>query len=1241
MKRFLSLILLFASLVIVTKAQTPRLYGISQGLASSCIDHISFDNDNFLWITSEAGLTRFDGQTFTTYTSNKGSQNALNDNRVNTLFESSDNLHWVGGSDGLYYLCRTENRFSRYVVNSERPNISVSSIVEHPLLNHTLIVGTSGYGTYFFDTETRTFNPELSTQLSVQMKRWNATILHVDHSTHLWVAHPQGIDCIDLEHIEAIPLSGDASILENTSTQAMAEDTANRRLYFGTVNQGLLCCNIEDLSVAKIDIPELNGRNITSLCIAPDGALVIGTENQGLFVLKDEKLLHVSVFDCPVDLDHVKIHSIAFDDQENLWLGLYQKGLLVLPKQAAIFRSIPVCEKGSAYNLGNVSAFASMPDGSRLYGLDGTGLLHRYQNGEAKRFSTENTIMATDAVLSLAVLPDNRAYVGTYNYGLYLYDGKTIRREKELAQLDNQSIMQVAYDSLYNKLYIGTNGDGVYIFDTKTRKLDRISGDHNLLWTTSLCVDSQHFLWLCMSGDLHKYSPVTNTYVNIKYAQTVRVHGYAEEATGTMWMASDRGLLYCPVNSDSLILATDANGRPLNNKYVSLLQSDDHRLWVASNTRLLSYDMETWGVTVYDDPAIAETGAYSPRAAIAWPDHTLAFGGDNGMLLFSPEAVRAYSRTVRPIFFTRLRVNNQITDYDPNLSADENVLNESLWKASKLHLPAASNSFSLSFAVQEYCDPVGIVYHYKLEGHDKDWHENHDSSPTASYTSLPWGNYTLRVKASMSEGNGNVITTEKSMQIEIDAPWWATWWAWLIYALLVIGATALSVSYIRHRTHQKRVLVRAQQNRQIKDAKLKMFASISHEIKTPLTLLISPLRKLMERNNDNATQSIYEMMYRNTLRILMLVNQQMDIRKLDKGQMKLHVEAISLRAFIDELKQYFSNTILSRQIDFRFIMSDNASDMTIWADPQQIDKVFFNLLSNAFKFVNDNGVIEIIATTQPEDGDCHIRIFNTGSQLPDTEKEWIFNRFIGYDGTTEIGLNLAHELTLLHHGTLKACNEENGVAFSLTLPMHSDAFSAEELKPEVKPDPFGKTIERDYSPEIQASPNTHQVEDAADKTDQSKQLMDLLSDELKEKKRLRERRSNLGFDYTKQQVSSADEKLLQRVVDCIHKNLGDSDFSVDVMAQEIGISRVHLNRKLKELLDTSPSTLIKTTRLKQAAFLLVQSNVTVAEVAYSVGFSSPAYFTSNFSGYFGMTPKEFINTYAENPNSESLKKLLE
>ena len=1216
-------------------AQSPRLYSTGQGLVSTKIEHITIDRDNFLWASTNMGLVRFDGQTFTTYSRQSDNDMALSDSHVSCMYEDGSGKHWIGAANGLYYLCRTENKFTHYRIGDSHDDISVSCIDRHPTRPNCLLLATYGFGLHIFDTETRTFDEKASARLSALLLRWNCPHLLTDAHNHIWVTAPQGYLCLDLEANQAITLSGDTTGQYSTIVQALVEDRRHDCLYLATLRNGLLRCDLSKMKVEALDLPDLNHKNLTSLNISPEGDLLIGTEGEGLWRLDSNGTTsRISVDESPVDLDHVKIHSIAYDGQQNLWLGLYQKGLMVIPKQQSLFRCQAIRADGGSYNLGNIASFAQMEDGSRLYAIDGNGFVHSRPDGTTTHYNSRNSALPTDAILSL-MTAQGHVYVGTYNYGVFVYDGQHLSRDPYLHLLDEQSIMTMACDTLRRMLYIGTNGDGIYAYHLTTHELRRISGESNLLWIVSLYADKRHRLWASTEGSVFCFDEDQGIRLTPKLPRSLRAYGITEDLNGTIWMATNIGLMSYDTTADSLRLAAD----PMRNQedtYYSILRSNDGRLWLPSSYGLCAYDVRRASYTHFSDPEIAAVGSFSSRAAIVWNDGTMSFGGDNGALTFSPDQISEYRHPLRPIYFTKLWVNNVATDYDPSLSAEDNMLDESLWKAHTLHLPATANSFSIQFAVHDYCNPVGITYSYHLDGYDRDWHDVHGQGQMVSYTSLPWGTYHLQVSAGMSDGNGNVQRSEKELEIIVDAPWWASWWACLIYFAIVAILVGFGLNNLRMRAHHRHVLMRNEHARQIKEAKLKMFASVSHEIKAPLTLIISPLRRLLDRNNDNATQSVYEMMYRNSLRILMLVNQQMDIRKLDKGLVRLHVSEMSIRGFLDDIMLYFSNIALSRQIDYRLFMPEGQDDLTLWADFHQLDKVFFNILSNAFKYVNDEGQVHIRVQVDNEKGFYLISVFNTGSHIDDAQSGQIFERFSSEAGDN-IGLSLAAELTQLHHGTLSATNEQDGVTFTVQLPIGSAIYTAEELRQEPQP----QATDNDKEIEARAMREGTAAHMAQKEDEKGKELIDMLNEELQEKQRQHQRKANLGFDYTQKQISSADERLLNRVVNCIHKNLGDSEFSVDTMASEIGISRVHLNRKLQELIGVSPSTLIKTTRLKQAAFLLVQNNVTVAEVAYSVGFSSPAYFSSNFSQHFGMTPKEFISLYTENPDSPELQKLLE
>ncbi|MCR5360924.1 MAG: helix-turn-helix domain-containing protein [Bacteroidales bacterium] len=1231
MKKTLLLIVSLCSAGLL-QAQSPTLYSTGQGLISTRIGEICFDHNDFLWIATNQGLSRFDGQSFTTYQRQTGNPYSLQENHVTCLYEDANGDHWVGAADGLYHFDPAENRMTHFALDSMTHYICVSRIVPNPVRPNTMLVGTYGYGIFIFDTQKRAVDRINTRLLQPVLKRWNCQHLITDSHNRLWIATPTSLQCIDLAGLIDMPLKGILAGGQEIIVQDMVEDVRHNCLYLATLHAGLLCVDLNTLNVARIDLPELNNCNLSSLHYYPDGTLLVGTECQGLWSVQSGKATRVVVDECPVDLNRVKIHSIATDAQNDLWLGLYQKGVLVIPHRQRLFSHRAIHAEGQTFNLGSVATFASMSDGSRIYGIDGEGIVHVKADGSVSHINSSNSVLSSDAVLSLAALPGNLAYVGTYNCGIYLYDGRQLRRDPQLSLLDRQSIMTMVLDSLAQTLYIGTNGDGIYAFNIATRHLRRVSGERHLLWIVSLSIDRRHRLWASTEGSITCFDLERKNRFSPLFDQPVRAYGCVEDPNGALWFATDHGLLSYTSGSDSMQMVM-ADGKPLDNAIFSVLCSRDGQIWMPSSQGLVCYDPRNASATRFVDPQISAVSSFGARAAIAWPNGNFCFGGDNGVVEFSPDAVNSDHRTLRPIHFTRLWVNNVPTDYNPQLPVGDNLLDKSLWTASELHLPASVNSFAISFAMQDYSRPQGSRYFYWLEGYDKDWNEVFGIDNTATYSSLPWGRYTLHVRAALTDGAGQTQSVTKTLEVVIDAPWYASVWAIIIYTLLFAAVVFGVVTFLRNRAHQRRVMRRTEHNRQIKEAKLRMFTSVSHEIKTPLTLIISPLRRLMQRNVDNATQSAYEMMYRSSLRILMLVNQQMDIRRIDNGQLNLHVSEGSLNSFLSDVMQYFNNTAISRQIDFTLNFGDEQDDAMLWFDAGQLDKVFFNLLSNAFKYVPDGGRVAINVKANDSAKTISIEVYNSGSHLSQTDTRLLFERF-GAEGSIGLGLSLANELVELHHGTLSARNEADGVTFCVTMPMGSQHFTAEELKPVEHPH---ATEQDQLELEARAMRGDSTDEPSAD----GKELIDLLNDELREKQRMRKRRTDLHFDFGGKELTSADERLLNRVAECISKNMGDPDLDVDFLASEVSISRVHLNRKLKELIDMSPSTLIKTTRLKQAASLLVQKNVTIAEVAYSVGYSSPAYFTSNFTSYFNMTPREFVSTYTNDPDNPELKRLLE
>jgi signal transduction histidine kinase/ligand-binding sensor domain-containing protein/AraC-like DNA-binding protein/CheY-like chemotaxis protein len=1372
--------LLLALTALPTFAQSPRLYSPAQGLINTRVSNLAFDSENFLWVSTEMGLARFNGRDFTTYFASDDDPYSLHSSGVNCVFEDPAGRHWVGTKDGLYYFCRTENKFTHYDLSPDSTiTVSISAIVSHPTRHNYLLVSTYGYGIYAFDTERREVDLDMSVALSIQLDKYNLSTIFVDRRKQLWALLRESVNVVDLTgeprrvELQMTP-AVEADVMHEAS-YALIEDPKRPLVYFGGVH-GLFVADEKSLTVTRVRGTE--HLNIRALRFDAEDNLLIGTENQGLYTYNFEaqEPRRMNFANCPCDLDHSKIHNIVFDNEHNLWLGLFQQGVMIVPARTDLFRYYSVSNMTDGCNLACVSSFAAMGLKHGLIGTDGGGLLE-YNDGKVSLYTTANSALRTDAIISLAATGEEEAYVGTFNEGLYLCSGGKVTRPEALESLAHTSVMCQVYDRSTHLLYIGTNGHGIFAYDTQRHTLRSLgtAGAFNP-WIVALGLDEGKTLWVAteehtLSIDL---ADETVSVIDGDLRQKMRVLGIVPDAN-CVWIAGNKGLWRYDRISRRLTAVRQESMRR-GEVITSLARGNDGNLWMATNLGIVAYNPTTDEVLHYGGEELTLVGSFCERAVASDLEGRMYFGGDNGLLLFNPLSVTSQNAPLREAFFTSLWVNNVLTDYNP--AAERNVLDASLWHAKRLTLRPDENSFTISFAVQEYGNPSAIRYAYRLEGYDDTWTEvPYGSNNTVNFTRLPWGTYHLQVRAYTHEGQMNNASF-KQLTVVILTPWYARWWAWLIYLVLLAALVQVVVYYFRQRAHQKRLLLRTEHKQQIKEAKLQLFTSISHEIKTPLTLILSPLRSLMDKKVDNATASVYELMYRNAMRILMLVNQQMDVRKIDNGKLKLKMRPLVVRQFLTDIMDYYNHAAMSHQIMYQLEMPSELDDLALWGDPDQLDKVYFNLLSNAFKYTPNHGRVRVMVRRLPntiltEDKRIsevlEVSVFNSGSSLTSSDIEHIFERF--YQGKNQpecvgsgIGLNLAYELTLLHHGLITARNVDGeGVEFTVTLPLGKEHLSPEELAPtEPLNNPLtgnqmsdlvqtkkammtadsGETLNEEVVPaeteeaataEEDRSPVTvllvdddasfldyvrgelkeyhvvtansgndawgqllvsapdvvvtdvkmpngdgyelcHRIKRNIDtenipvivltseSTQQSaEQAMECEADRflskplnvtllrgaieqsLKVRRNIlsRARRSDVGFEYNQVQMESADSKLMQHVMDSIRRHLSDSDFNVEQLSREVGISRVHLNRKMKELLGTSPSTLIRSVRLKQAAFLLIDNDVTVSEIAYSVGFSSPSYFTSNFTSYFGMTPKAFVQNYLKNPNDEKLKKLLE
>ena len=1360
--RILTTFLLFAVLI-PTRAQMARLYTSNSGLPSSQVHEIFQDSRGFIWISSENGLARFDGMDFTTFRFSRDKAEGLASDLVPTVFEDSRGVLWVGTSRGLQTFDPDNSSFHLVDVNGEPETASpyVSDIIEFKTGSGSseVWVATSSQGVYILDTETHILKDDRRELLSSNLPTIFMSRLFQDSAGRVWLAgETGGLSVVDGATMHRTDITFDEEIM----VRSFAEDPDNGDILIGTMS-GLY---IYDAAQGRIrPSADPGARSCEAVSLLPnranqragDKTYIVGTESQGLHVYDKaaDRFREASLSRIPYDMSRWKIHALTEDNQGNVWVGAFQTGVMVVPRSMYGFDYLSVGPSGmyGQQHACATSIVRNPADGSLWIGTDGGGVLRVGKDGGRTFFTAANSGLTNDSVMALAFDKHGTLWAATYLDGLFTYTPSTgFRPFADQDAIGSKNVVCLAYDAGKDLLYAGTYGAGFSILSPSSRKVEQVVSQDLIMWVSALMIDKEGTLWLgTFNGPLcykHELGKLWSYDVG-NVAIQARVYCFCEAENGVVWIGTGEGLTACDRVRGTTRFYGEADGLP-NNVVAAIREAADGTLWVSTANGLGHLNPSSGTFTNYYVYDGLQGNEFHFGAAFRDTDGQLLFGGIGGVTLFYPQVVSQKPHAVPPVSFSRLTVQNQEVDYDA--SREVNILDKHITEATRIDLPYKQNTFSLEFAVLEYTNPRKIRYAYQLDHFDDDWHSASPSARIATYTNLPSGRYTLTVKAYF-DGNEDAFSS-RSIRIRVRPPWYLSPLAFLGYILLLAAGILLLREFLRRRASHKK----ERKASEIKDLKLQMFTNISHEIRTPLTLLMSPLKQMREAEEDPHKKGQYNLMYRNSLRILRLVNQLMDMRKVDEGKMQLHFLETDVVYFIRDIMQSFDDMAVSRNIDLT--LETGRAVENLWIDQGNFDKIVFNLLSNAFKHTPDGGKITIgVSTPKKNPGILsegikefvRMDITNSGSRLEAGDQDKIFERFfqshvLDAKVGSGVGLSLTKMLVELHHGAIEAYNTSNGVRFSVYIPVgcahlselemsktshHKDLYtkyptsddltrstedlaftpasdaSDEEVKSRrhlvivdddseirdyllnefrgkynVKTFPDAASAWADISVQvpdvvvtdlkmegmdgielcekIKHNPGTNHiaviiltssddevtqqrsVDSGADRFLSKPLSIDLLKGSianiLQTRETLRTKYTGgVTYDYSDVKVA-APGALQDRVAEVIKKNLDNSDFGVDDLSREVGMSRVHLNRKLKEVAGISPSSLIKSTRMKQAAYLLVHDKVNISEVAYRVGFSTPSYFSSSFRDYFGMTPKEFVAKYIKE-DPDALEKL--
>lgn len=1350
----------------VMKAQTGKFYSTDKELSNSLINAVYQDRKGFIWIATENGLNKFDGTRFSIYRHNATDSTSLKNNYVRTLFEDSRGNFWIGCINGLQRYDRATDNFHELFISRKdgRKNPHITSIIERR--NGDLWIATSGQGAISLKKNSNPASFHIETELTDRIGSNYLNVIFEDSRQNLWIAtEEKGLYRYSPESKELKSYKAPYHIAGD-DVSAICED-AHGQIFVGTLTKGLFrLSSRQEGNFEPVLYQNRMNLNIRTLIIDTRGKLIIGTDGEGVkeYQPQQDIIVDSEINAGPFDFSKSKVHSLIEDKDHNLWLGIFQKGLILVPGISNKFdyygyKSIHNNTIGSSC----VMAIHTDEQATIWIGTDNDGLYAINDQGKQLRHYTHqagNPQSVPGTILCLYEDSNQELWLGSYFDGLARINKQTGTCQDVTSLLQGNlnagkpKVSCIIEDKNKN-LWVGTYGSGLYKINLPTQhvtyyestrnenddwSINRLPND----WISYLLEDKEGMIWIGTYKGLAVLNPQTDNFINYKKQNNLLpgyvVYSLLESSNGEIWAGTSEGLV-C-LNKDRLtpVLFTTADGLP-SDIICGLAEDEKKNIWISTHQGISKLNPpEKKFINYYAGDGL-QGNEFTRTAVFKDKRGKIFFGGTNGVTAFYPQDITEIKKEMN-VLITGFHVANRPVKKGDK-SGNNVITDTAVMDTEQFTLAYNENTFSIDFSVLEFSNPDRISYQYKIKELGDEWISTQPGTNRVTYSSLKPGKYTFSVQARDHNNFSNIRT----VTIAITPPWYQTWWAKVIWgclgALLIYALTMYILSRIRHRQE----VMRQKHMEQINEAKLQFFINISHEIRTPMTLIISPLEKLLAEHSEK--QPVYLMIYRNAQRILRLINQLMDIRKLDKGQMHLKFRETDIVGFINDLMQTFNYQAQKKNITFTFEKElEGVDSLKVWIDLNNFDKVLMNVLSNAFKYTHEGGNIEVLLKTGHNDAYrgalkdyFEIDITDNGIGIDKNKIEQIFERFYQIDNDmtqsnfgTGIGLHLSRSLVELHHGIIKAENREDGqgTRFVIRLPLGSNHLKAEELEnpEETGSEPTISQLPKDSIYETEEENKTNEYRKHKAKTryrvlivEDDEEIRRYIRSELdsdfriyectngregletilKEKPDLvisdvmmpemdgitlcRKIKQNININHipiilltakskaedqiegleigadayivkpfntellrttisnlianrerlrgklvgeqqveekiTKIEMKSNDEILMSKVMKTINDHLADPTLNVEMLAANVGMSRVHMHRKLKELTNQSARDFIRSIRLKQAANLLREKNLSVSEVAYATGFSNLSHFSNTFRDFYGISPSEY------------------
>lgn len=1294
-------------------SQTQKQISFSQlsvddGLSQNSVVSIAQDSTGYLWLATQDGLNKYNGKEFVHYEKLFEDVTRENFSKLGKVYvDRRDQLYIITKKGSLEKLQKSTDSFKeiKHILNP-------STVYMDPLYN--LWIGTYGGGLYCIAEKSKD---------TLQILKGKDFIAHTYALSHfegnIIAATSNGTYSVDPQTFQYVKIPSELDDRDiNFSSIATSK---NDMLWVGSFGNGLFYKGFNEKNLqlfkgfnASNSLPD--DLNIEAILLDSKDRLWVGTYGKGVYLIEFEEQ-KVTQFLAqqfnPKSIHYNDILCIYEDYTGNVWFGTDGAGTSFYDENLAKFNVLTNYEIPYFANVDVTRAIAVDPDGNFWIGTSGKGLTFynpTIQKFMSYKFDEKNPDgIPSNRIMSLLAEKD-RIWIGFQDKGLAI-----LERGKGFTSFDNNRLglpKELTIWSIYkdktDRVWLGTRDHGIIQFDPELGVIQQYTTESigmSKISSNNIRVINEgapgELLIGTENNGLDRFIVSDEAFIHYpnQEIQNIKSLYYTEEY---LWIGTNGNGLHALNNSSQKLISYNLKDGLPNNVIYAILPDEENNLWISSNRGLFKFTVNVPG----DRPIIVNYGTYDGLQALEFntgayfkdKNGTLYFGGLNGINWFDPSGLTP--NTVPP--------KTSIYQLD--------VFNEQVPMHENATFKYNENTISFTFASLHFSQPERNQYKYFLENHDESWSKVSRSN-YAHYTNLAPGDYTFKVLSSNYDGAWNTVPASYSFTIK--SPWYWTLWAKLAYTVLVFLLLYTIYTYLKSRWSMQVQLqlehIETERLKKLDELKTKLYTNISHEFRTPLTLISGPLNQLISQSGisekDKKSLRIIE---NSSQQMLRLVNQLLELSQLEAGSVHLRVGIHKMEAQLVQLLEAFKMQANEKGIRIKSTI-ENLQET--WYDKDVMEKIVSNLLSNAVKYAPDNSKIEF--TVHKISGYIQIEVTNQNKSLLPKDLQKLFERFYQEDKLAEgvgIGLSLIKELTVLSGGSVDVLkNSLETITFIVKLPIEKSGYNSNLLLPsqqfdflKEKPNEIFRITDTDPSVLLVVEDNievrnyiislfeeTFKVLEAEDGYSgikkAIKEVPDLiisdimmpvkdgieLCNTLKEdyrtshipiflltakagdgneleglknkaddyiikpfnadiliqkvvnciesRKELQKRYSQNVYLRPKDiAISTMDENFLESVQSIIDTKITNPDFKAGDFAKELHLSRMQLHRKLKALTGLSTTEFLRSQRLKTAVTLLKTTDLTVSEVAYSVGFNTPSYFIKCFKAIYDSTPSEYI-----------------